>query len=759
MRSKILAALSALAIAVGMVAFTTTTAGATVPTVVGSAVCNPTTGLFDITWTVGGDTRYSEQTATIKEQSVATAPTLVEQSVKAAGFVTGLQAGVAAGTHSLTVKVQWTNYPTGVLVSKTGSVTTSGECTIPTPDDATASATPTAATCEGPGGVTFEITNATWENNTDLTDGSRKAIANEGHLFPGGHKTIDVGYQIQPQLTGAQCTPPPCLDKSAVSYTYDPATNSGVITVAAKAGYSDTLCKPFWVVAASWKFIGNTMWPQQLDKWNPATGANLNTSTGAIDKVGVYNYAANVDCGQGDIYATFDAPGVPTVAPPKILYGSDNPYDENFLHDMGFTGPDYPTYTVQDAGACNAVTAGVVFQGYECNVFAPLVLSGTHVTFTVKYDDAPFGTVTGVVPGSYELLSNFAAQTGPRYFGQVTVTAQADPGYTLLSVGTPVPLTANTAPPTVVKMATMQTTWVLDANRPQDCPTVVTVVPVVTFTDNCGVDNDAIIGGGDTTKIDYTIVDARDANGIGLVTVTAAAKTGYVFAAGAYTGPWSQTFTNVPCPIKVKPLAPAAFDPTCPSDPNAQSGYIQLDLKTGLNYFIDGIATTTAKNDRVPGLYTISVTVDQGYELEGPDEWTLRVNEPFCPPTLALLSTTASSSNLTCKAAGSYTLAATEGIAWFVNGSTTATPAGTYQRSTPGVVTAEAKIIDTINDGWEDNAQTNWTFTFTNPVDCLPTLAFTGSNGGNLGLLLSGGFLLFGGTIIAFERRFRREIG
>ena len=111
--------------------------------------------------------------------------------------------------------------------------------------------------------------------------------------------------------------------------------------------------------------------------------------------------------------------------------------------------------------------------------------------------------------------------------------------------------------------------------------------------------------------------------------------------------------------------------------------------------------------------------------------------------------------NTTCTAQGSYTLADTEGVQWFVNGSATPTAAGTYQVASATTVNAEARLIDTVNDGWEDGAQKNWTFTFTDPSDCLPTLAFTGSTGNNLGLLLAGGLLLLGGGAIAFERRYR----
>lgn len=749
MRSKILAALSALAIALGMVAFTTMSASAHTPTI--NATC--TTLSVSLTNYNNHANKANTVTVTIDGSVVDSDSDFGASFVKSYTF--------SDKTVAHTWKVDYTawddaNGHNGWTGSKSGTTT---PCAA---KDATAAISFTPPTCDTPQGLVLgATTNATWGAITYSGAGnlnfSVTATAVGNHLFKDTSDKTGKTKTFTGTLLAAtgNCAPPPCLDKSAVSYTYDATTNSGVITVAAKSGYSNTLCKPFWVVAASWKFIGNTMWPQQLHQWNPATGDNLNASNGSIDKVGVYYYAANVDCGQGDIYATFNSPGVPTVPAPQILTASKTPYPEHFLHQMGFSGPN-PTYTVQDAGACNAVSAGVAFQGYECNVFGPLVLSGTHVTFTVKYDDAPGGQVSGVVPGSYELLADFAAQTGARYFGQVTVTVQADPGYTLLSVGTPVPLTAGTAVPSSVKMdPTMQTEWVLAANEPQDCPTVIDIVPEVTFTDVCGTTNDTI-NVPSQTGVTYATVDDR-VNGVGDVTVTATpSSTDYVFADTVTKTSWTFTFTNESCG-EIKYLEPSAVDPTCPEEPDATSGYILLDLKDHLHYTIDGISTNQAKNDRLPGTYTIGVTVDSGYTLVGPSSWTLVVNEPFCPPTLALLSTTASMSNLTCSAAGSFTLADTEGIEWFVNGSTTATPAGTYTRSTPGVVNVEAKLVDPVNDGWELDAQKTWTFTFTSPVDCLPTLAFTGSNGGNLGLLLSGGLLLFGGTIIAFERRFRNQ--
>ncbi|MFN4002541.1 hypothetical protein [Microcella sp.] len=146
----------------------------------------------------------------------------------------------------------------------------------------------------------------------------------------------------------------PCLPASAVSYTYynlstatvaNPA-NSGVITVAAREGYSTELCNDFWVVAAAWNYTSSTsIWPQTLRSTDPAG----DHSQGYIGSVGTYAFHAPVACGQGDVYASFT--GMPYVGPE--LFGPSNPFSETFLHSMGFTGPN-PTY-LNTAPGCNVV--------------------------------------------------------------------------------------------------------------------------------------------------------------------------------------------------------------------------------------------------------------------------------------------------------------------------------------------------------------------------------------------------------------------
>lgn len=323
--------------------------------------------------------------------------------------------------------------------------------------------------------------------------------------------------------------------------------------------------------------------------------------------------------------------------------------------------------------------------------------------------------------------------------GNVTVTATPAKGYTFSGQVT-------------------TTSWSHDFTD-EPCLVAVDVVPEVTFSDLCSTTNDGFTVP-EQTGVVYATNDSR-VKGVGNLTVTATPAEGYTFSGQVTKTSWSHDFTNAPCPT-VKPIAPSAFDPVCATDEGGQGltgsssmGYIELDLKEHLHYTIDGEPTNSAQNFLEPGTYTVAVTVDDGFTLEGPASWEMVVNPPFCPPTFALLSTTASMSNITCSAQGSYTLANTEGVEWFVNGSSTPTAAGTYKVTGASTVNVEAKLINDVVDGWEEGAQKAWTFKFTDPTDCLPTLAFTGSNGNTLGLLLAGGLLLFGGGAIAFERTFR----
>lgn len=111
MLKKFLALFGTLFLAAGLsVIAVAAPASATHPVVTGSAVCNPATGLYDITWTVTGDPGFPDATGEIDSQTQPTTPTLVGLTVKGTGSQQGVQAGVGPGTYSQKVVVDWGNH-------------------------------------------------------------------------------------------------------------------------------------------------------------------------------------------------------------------------------------------------------------------------------------------------------------------------------------------------------------------------------------------------------------------------------------------------------------------------------------------------------------------------------------------------------------------------------------------------------------------------------------------------------------------------
>jgi LPXTG-motif cell wall-anchored protein len=103
----------------------------------------------------------------------------------------------AGGEKELTV-----SYP--IFAQKSG-----GACTSSTPRDASATAVALHdATCDGPGSVVFDVTNASWQDPRDETDGSRVAVADDGHLFANGEATLIVDYTVEPTKSGKKCAGP-----------------------------------------------------------------------------------------------------------------------------------------------------------------------------------------------------------------------------------------------------------------------------------------------------------------------------------------------------------------------------------------------------------------------------------------------------------------------------------------------------------------------------------------------------------------------
>ncbi|MEO7005389.1 MAG: hypothetical protein ABI275_05490 [Terrimesophilobacter sp.] len=141
----------------------------------------------------------------------------------------------------------------------------------------------------------------------------------------------------------------------------------------------------------------------------------------------------------------------------------------------------------------------------------------------------------------------------------------------------------------------------------------------------------------------------------------------------------------------------------------------------------------------------------------------------FNPPTLAVVTPVVTSSNITCKTAGSFTLGEADGIAeaivWKVDGEPAT--AGRHVVEKADTVTVTAVPSDTHGFDFGIDNPSTWTLSFTAPENCgdLTTLALPGdeglaatgadSNAVNFWLLFAGALLMLGGGVVIAEKKFR----
>ena len=246
-----------------------------------------------------------------------------------------------------------------------------------------------------------------------------------------------AGSLVTPPASSDDSTPPPtdssptvtadeialqCLPRSAVSFTYDNTTNSGVITVTNPdpATFSSTLCEGFYVTAAGWTFESENPWPQKLAGYTEANGGAEITGVGP----GTYAFGYSVTCGQGDIYASF---GVPVPTPTPELFAPNDPYKEVHLSGMGFNNgnpENAPTYMQTD----HCATAG------DPSANPAVCTNGVVGNGTILVDLQP-----GIL--AYTLSSNGSAPTPitdavtPVPVGAYTVQVTAEPGHSLQNPG------------------------------------------------------------------------------------------------------------------------------------------------------------------------------------------------------------------------------------------------------------------------------------------------------------------------------------
>jgi hypothetical protein len=276
-----------------------------------------------------------------------------------------------------------------------------------------------------------------------------------------------------------------------------------------------------------------------------------------------------------------------------------------------------------------------------------------------------------------------------------------------------------------------------------------------------------------------------------VVVVAVLPETGYTISPAIDPALLTHTFAKtVDCTVHIDVVQPAPTSQSCVASGSGGSGslgqlggasssdvltdaFINIPNTTGVQYFINGVAynfSTYAPTGNVvlqPGTYQVTAMAKTGYTLSSTypaTGWTevLTSAEP-CGQLIThpLVDPTATQVQLGCFTGGSYTLtndlSDPAAITWTVNGSTVTTTSApqTFTVNKSGTVKIHA-VANGPTYGLETSAQTDWTFVFAQPSTCdLKTLALTGSS--PTGWLTLGYLMLVSGLALLAARFVRRR--
>jgi hypothetical protein len=200
------------------------------------------------------------------------------------------------------------------------------------------------------------------------------------------------------------------------------------------------------------------------------------------------------------------------------------------------------------------------------------------------------------------------------------------------------------------------------------------------------------------------------------------------------------------------------------------NGTYTLPKTDWVEWYVNGVLTPTPKDVKVPSDVVVEARITAAGIAAGivftDGSKVVSVTHKFVlppegcdPPSHALLKPTASQNNGSCTADPTYTLSNTVsdngGVQWWIGDPQVKTTPGTHKATWGSTVVIQAKLVDAVNDGWEGDAQTAYTFKFPAKPACgdLLTLALTGSSTGGFVPWIAGALLLLGAAGIYFQRR------
>lgn len=767
MFKKVLAGLATMAIALGMVAVTATSASAHHNTIEAVITCDTSDYTYDVDWSVTNSETVVETITSSSDSSlVAVGTTLGNKETK--HF---FESFTVPTNKTLTLGAKWSNNQTN---------TSSGEIKKNQFPDCAPNHVPVTICHATPPDTAAQG----WESITIDDDAIVKSAHNEQHnldiipafnywekndlgewtlkYFEGKNLNTDFsGYSGSSILTsGCAMTVTPGTPTFAPALCVGPGVaGQGSYTIPTTAGivYSVRINSGSWTVttagtypAAVGTFIEVKADPspgwltvQGTKSWNytvPSPGDCI------VEVAPVYPSVVNItECG---------------------MYGSVTPQQT--------TGVVY-SFTVGDgtegAWTLKAVPApGYKFAGEQVVYFSDNV--GT-------YTECVTPTVPTFVP-------SVCTGPGQNSDGSYTIPSTEGVEYQVKIGDDPwAPATAGTYyvsvfPTTVTIKAVALADYTLDDYTgpwdytfvsPGECLVKATpVAPTVTKITECGMYGS--VTWPETPGVKYELTSGTGTSG--LFTVTATPLPGFYFDdnedqkitysddLGVYTEcvtAFDPAFFDSECtpelPLEELPLqdAQAEFAASGFTVP----GYFVIPSKTGVQYSVsinDGPFVDYAAGDYevLDGdKVTVKASALPGYTLEGTSEWshTFGLLGECELPTKAEVLASASATSQLCTAQGSLNVVLAEHVLYYL-GDQQLTAASTPKAPGTYVVTATTDSIDYTILGPKE-----WSLTITGASGCaLTVLASTGGTASLIGLTLGGGLLFLGGAVLYMRRRF-----
>jgi hypothetical protein len=401
----------------------------------------------------------------------------------------------------------------------------------------------------------------------------------------------------------------------------------------------------------------------------------------------------------------------------------------------------------------------LVFSAIDCNtvVTIPVAPSFTPAPCTgpgqVGLGSITVTPVTGVVYTVDGTPVTDSIAKGP---GTYDVVATALPGFEISGVHEwSVTIPARDCTVTIFPIAPKVTQATCTGTTPS--------APTYTIPDTAGVDY--FVGAAATATPPGTYAAAPGST----LDITAKAQPGYALAAAA-PSVFHLVFDAAPdCSTHVTVVTPSVTQGRCTGPGSTASGYITIPTTAGVIYEIDGVLAVAGNHDEAPGTYLVTAVPGPGVTIDGVASWHLVVDDtPAC--VVEVVPATPALTNAQCVGGdtfvpASYTIPATTGIDYFVDGQLTSAGKHVAAAGTTAKVTAAAQAGYVLTAGATDT----WELVFAKAPTCvlgekvtktpktptppsLSVLPFTGAPTGLLvllGLVAAGA----GGALVTVGRR------